>query len=92
MQFWYETVKFRRDMFCEKCEQRLARRGSSAPVVDTAGQAIEASAGGGDFDPRADYAITCDCGATMEIRSPEDVEQWKVPDEPGRGRQVVRLT
>ena len=63
-------------------------------VVDKQGQPVEADDGLGYYDPRADYALACgSCGETIEIQSPEDVEQLKTPShELVKGGFVVRLT
>lgn len=90
MTIWMETVKFKRNMACEACRKPLARRASSSPVFDAIGNRIESFA---DEDRRADYVMICDCGARLEFRSPEDVDQYKEPGEGhATGRPVQRLT
>ena len=92
MQIWYQTVKFKRQMTCEECGRVIARRATVSRVCDNRGNWIEAV--GIDDDPRADYRLQCNCGHRIEIQSPEDVEQWKLPDigEEPTGPTVLRLT
>lgn len=86
MSFWYETVRFKREMKCGACGKLLARRASDSPVYDANGERIEAYA---DDDRRADYELACDCGEKMEFHSPEDVDHG-VSKEASRRRREWR--
>jgi hypothetical protein len=94
MQRWFETVRFHREMFCEKCRTQLVRRAGVSPVINAQGEWIEAwPAGVDDYDPRADYLVRCECGHHFEIQSTEDVQQLNAPEGVVvTGPPVLKLT
>ena len=93
MSDWFEFIRHHREVHCENCRKRLARRASGSLVLSRSGQPVRSDSFGAVEDTRADYEMRCECGATLELQTPEDAEQMHGPSkENATAVSVVRLT